>query len=285
MEKPNKKEVIMKPPSTEERVETESESIYDEYIYIEEKRIKDVLHKTKLKSIFDEYGYIDEERRKDVLHFMIKYYSYGTEMEGDNKFLDDNYEVARLIKILRQCKEVVITGVIENPQNDKEKRGQAVKTKICAEHTFLHLDYYLNTLLEYQQNEWYQYEFGWEFKDRIDYQASPFNFTEPYTKIELEQIIEYEKEEHRKHIKYAGKTSRQKIGHGLIFAENEMQEAGLFSKLSQGKTREYAFLFDCFVAMGKIPIPEEEMNNSEKYTYVKDSIKTCKNYQEKLNNR
>ncbi|MCK9627506.1 MAG: hypothetical protein M0R37_02815 [Bacteroidales bacterium] len=264
MEKPNKFEGINKPLSVEERV------------------------KTKLKSIFDEYGYIDEERRKKILGIMVMDYAMGMVMEGDNNFLmNDNYEVAKLIKILRQCKEVVITGVIENPQNDKERKGQATKTKICAEHTLLHLDYFLNTLLEYQQDGFYQYHFKWEFKDEIDNQYNPMdsiNFTEPYTKIELEQIIEYEKERHIKKIKNAEKTSRQKIGGRLLFIENNMQNAGLFSTLSEGKTREYAFLFDCFVAIGKIPIPEIEMNNSEKYTFVKDCMKTYKNYQIKLSN-
>ena len=60
-----------------------------------------------------------------------------------------------------------------------------------------------------------------------------------------------------------------------------MQERGIFSNHSQGKTREYAFLFDCYVAYGKIPVPEIEMNNSEKYTYIKDCIKTYKNYNKK----
>lgn len=253
MEKPTKIEGIKNPSSIEERV------------------------KTKLKTIFDEYGYIDEIRRKKILGILVMDYSMGMVLEGDNNFISpDNYEVANLIKVLRQCKEVVVTGVIENPQNDKERKGQATKTKICAEYTFLHLDYFLNTLLEYQQDGFYQYQFKWEFKDEIDYQNNPFNFTEPYTKIELEQIIEYEKEKYINNLKEL--TSRQKIGKRLSFIEEQMQQEGFFSKKSEGKAKEYAFLFDCFVNIGKIPIPEYRMTDSEKYSFVKESLKTYDNY-------
>jgi len=248
-----------------------------------EEKVKD-----RLKAVFDKYGYIDEEVRKRVLGIMVMDYAMGMVMYGDDNFaMNDNLEVAKLIRIFRQCDEVVITGVIEHPQNAKERKGQTTKTKVCSKYTFFMLECFLNTLLEYQQDGFYQYEFNWEFKNDLADQYNPMipmNFTEPFTKSELEKIIQYEIDKNIGHTKDK-RTRKQKIGQRLSFIEMIMQEQGLFSTHSQGKTREYAFLFDCFVAMDRIPIPEIEMNNSEKYSYIKDCITTYKNYIKRLKDR
>jgi len=250
--------------------------------YDKKKEILEQEARNILEPILDEYGYIDEERRGKTLAIMVREYVMGVGLglyEGDIFELQDNLEVAKLIRILRQCEEVVVTGVIEYPQNDKEIKTQTTKTAIRSNFVFLMLEYFLNTLLEYQQDGFYQYKFKWDDKDYLsdeDISIKNMNFTEPYTPDELEQIIEYETRIHRIFAKRM--TTKQNIGSKISYVKYMMHEQGLFSTDSQGKTREYAFLFDCFVAMDRIPVPEDDMNNSEKYIYIKDCIKTYRNY-------
>jgi len=57
--------------------------------------------KEKLKAVFDKYGYDDEERRKKILGLMVFNYCLNKTLE--KTIFPDNYEVAKLIKVLRQC--------------------------------------------------------------------------------------------------------------------------------------------------------------------------------------
>jgi hypothetical protein len=232
--------------------------------------------KEKLKAVFDKYGYDDDERRKKILGLMVFNYCLNKTLE--KTIFPDNYEVAKLIKVLRQCKEVVVTGTIENPQNDMERKEQLAKTTICSRYTFLFLDLFLNTLLEDQQDGLYQFRFDWEFKEEIDDEPNGYNFTEPYTKNELEQIIEYEKGNYIKKRTRKKLTPKQLLGQSLSLVETQMLDAGFFSGKSEGKAREYAFLFDCYVAIERIPVPDYEMTDSNKYTFVKDCIRTYQNH-------
>lgn len=268
----------------------------------------------KLIPIFDKYGYVKEEREKiiqTIVRFDIFYEPADKTSEGfqflksknlevaelkkvakidrdivikgtDVKFLKhNNREVAKLIKILRQCNKVVIKGTIENPQNDTERKGQSVTTTICSGYTFFFLDLFLNTLLDYQQEDLYQDLFSWKDKEEIDDQYDLLKFKEPYTKKELEQIIEYENKEYEKEEKRQ-LTSKQILGERFFFVEVEMLETGFFSEKSEGKVREYAFLYDCFVILEQISIPDYKITDSEKYTFVKDCIRTYINHQNNL---
>ena len=264
----------------------------------------------KLIPVFDKYGYVKEER-EEIIQTMVRFDIFDDPAdktyEGfqfpksknlevaelkkianidrdivikgtDVKFLKhNNREVAKLIKILRQCKKVVIKGTIENPQNDTERKGQSVTTTICSEYTFFFLDLFLNTLLDYQQDDLYQDHFSWKDKEEIDDQYNLLKFKEPYTKKELEQIIEYENKEYKR--KEEGQlTSKQILGKRFFFVEIQMLKTGFFSEKSEGKAREYAFIYDCFVILEQTSIPDYEMTDSEKYTFVKDCIRTYINH-------
>ena len=79
------------------------------------------------------------------------------------------------------------------------------------------------------------------------------------------------------------KTS-EPLGKKFSQAEKIMLQAGFFSGKSKGKTREYAFIYDFYVIRRKVPFPEPEMTNSEKYKYVRNCVIAYQKYLKKIEN-
>lgn len=232
--------------------------------------------------------------KKEEIQKLVQYYGYElngyqigllqieTDIQESNHIqYIDNIEIANLIQFFESCygKEINLKGVINYPQNNKERKGQSQKGVIKNELLLEYLIYSLHTLLEYNQEGEYQYKFNWEFKEYIE--ESPFSFTEPYSKEELEHIIKYEKDKNKKH----NFNRNAKLGRRLKFVYIKFKEAGIFGK---SKTKEFSFLYDWYVIVGKINkgkhtelyIHTGETGN-DKYHIVKDLIKAYETFEKK----
>lgn len=234
-----------------------------------------------LKALFDKYGYVDENRNERI--FDQIFYGMQHIILSEEPYTDiDCYELVKLIKTLRQCKKVKITGTIENPQNDTERKGQPAEAEICDEGIFRLLDSFLNTILEHVQGDFYEMTFNWEKKGRNKDADPYFNFTKVYNEKELDLIYKTEEMAYNRYQNNSNLSFKQKRGNRFSLVKRTMLEEGFFSGESKGKAREYAFIYDFFVATRKISVPKFEMTNSEKFDHVKECIETHQNYLEKI---
>lgn len=231
-------------------------------------RFKKVME--SLPAVFDKYGYNYEEQKE--LKNLV--YHYFLESIDAYRYLPDNYKVAKLLRILYQCKEVVVSGTIKYPQTDTDRKGHPVYTTICHGNTMNQLILFLNALLERDACGAYEREFNWEPKIRYDFPEETTKMIDCYTYKELDQILAYEKENgEKKRKENEALTENQKLGQWLFDLYMNMVHEGYFSGKSKEKTREYAFLHDCFVVIGCFDPPEfETMTNSEKYDVVRSRI-------------
>jgi len=249
--------------------EEKLKAIFDKKGYIDEK--------DELRALFDSYGYVDE-KQEDVLN-EIRY--GGIHLVSIDDYSSSIYEMAKLAKTLRLCEKVEIRGTITNPQTDMDIKGQLATADICTFSTFMYLDYFLSSLIKYQRSVLYQERFLWESSvDRI-FHKYIHGLDHLYTEDQLEKIIEYETKVYLEE-KRTKPTLDQYLGKKFSQAEKIMLQAGFFSGESKGKAREYAFIYDFFVATRKISVPKFEMTNSEKFDHVKECIETHQNYLEKI---
>lgn len=107
-------------------------------------------------------------------------------------------------------------------------------------------------------------------------QEDPF-FTEPYTDEELNEIIAYESnQEERKNL-----SKNALIGKRLVFLHEFLSKKNIFGNCVRGeRTKEYCFLYDYLVLIGKANDIGKEHSGSagkEKYTNVKNWISAYNN--------
>lgn len=251
--------------------EEKLKAIFDKKGYIDEK--------DELRALFDSYGYVDE-KQEDVLN-EIRY--GGIHLVSIDDYSSSIYEMAKLARTLRQCEKVEIRGTITNPQTDMDIKGQLATADICTFSTFMYLDYFLSSLIKYQRSVLYQERFLWESSvDRI-FHKYIHGLDHLYTEDQLEKIIEYETKVYLEE-KRTKPTLDQYLGKKFSQAEKIMLQAGFFSGKSKGKTREYAFIYDFYVIRRKVPFPEPEMTNSDKYKYVRNCVIAYQKYLKKIEN-
>lgn len=244
--------------------------------------------KVEFEALCNMYGYVSILNNRNA--FML--FSYFTsENDWKDLVIGNNLKIALFIKFLKSCagSRIQLTSTISNP--DKGEVKGSTKKIIIDDKLLLDNIYLLaNTLLEANSDGTYQYEFDWEFKDKVKYkrglapvyeiQESPF-YTEPYTDEELNSIIAYESSrEKRKEL-----TPNALIGKRLDFIYNTLVKQKIFGNSARGeKTKEYSFLYDYQVLIGianNIGIGFSGCIGKEKYTNVKNWISAYKNHTEK----
>lgn len=189
----------------------------------------------------------------------------------------NNKQIAELIKFLRSCdgNPLKISGIIKKPYKGQVK-GSNISFNLNDKHTLYYLEQFLNTILERNQDGFYQYKFGWNFKEPIKYYkgTAPYYeieedsfFTEPYTDEELDKIIKYEKE--RNQLKL---TKNGKLGRACYYLYSALEKQGI---LGNSKTKDYSFIYDILVIKGKANDVGEGFSGTigkEKYQTIKNWI-------------
>lgn len=107
-----------------------------------------------------------------------------------------------------------------------------------------------NSYLEEIQDGLYQYQFNWEFREYMNEKGCE-HFTIPYTKEELEMILNYERQE-------TERIRKGKITNKLKWKINKIREEfrreGVFSNEAKELTsKEYQFLYDTLSVLGFFP--------------------------------
>lgn len=230
------------------------------------------------------YGYTSILDDKKV--FMLFSY-FISEDDWKDLVIGNNLKIALFIKFLKSCagSSIQLTSTVSNPI-EGEVKG-TVKKIIVDDELLLDNIYLLaNTLLEANSDGFYQYEFDWEFKDKVQYkrgiapvyeiQEDPF-YTEPYTDAELSKIVAYElDQEERKILPKNALTGKR-----LAFLHESLSKKSIFGNCARGeKTKEYCFLYDYLVLIGKANELGNEYSGSvgkEKYTNVKNWIGSYNN--------
>ncbi|WP_291528847.1 hypothetical protein [Bacteroides sp. UBA939] len=202
--------------------------------------------------------------------------------------IGNNLKIALFIKFLKSCagNGIQLIGTVSNPEKGEVKG--TVKKFVLDDELLLDNIYLLaNTLLEANSDGFYQYEFGWEYKDKIQYkegiapvyeiQEDPF-YTEPYTDEELNTITAYELSKEKKNVL----SPNALIGKRLSFIYNALSQKNIFGNSARGeKTKEYCFFYDYLVIIGKTNNIGAEYSGSvgkEKYTNVKNWINAYQNH-------
>ncbi len=244
--------------------------------------------KVEFEALCDMYGYVSIRNNKNA--FMLFSY-FISENDWKDLVIGNNLKIALFIKFLKSCagNGIQLTSTVSNPEKG-EVKGSAKKIIIDDELLLDNIYLLANTLLEANSDGTYQYEFDWEFKDKIKYkrglapvyeiQESPF-YTEPYTDEELNSIIAYESNrEKRKNL-----TPNASIGKRLSFIYNALIKQKIFGNTARGeKTKEYSFLYDYLVLIGitnNIGTGYSGYIGKEKYTHVKNWISAYQNHTEK----
>ena len=107
-----------------------------------------------------------------------------------------------------------------------------------------------NSYLEEIQDGLYQYQFNWEFREYMNEKGCE-HFTIPYTKEELEMILNYERQETER-IRKGKITNRLKWKINKI--REEFRREGVFSNEAKELTsKEYQFLYDTLSVLGFFP--------------------------------
>ena len=127
-----------------------------------------------------------------------------------------------------------------------------------------------NTLLEEIQDGLYQYKFNWEFRENMNEEGYE-HFTKPYTKEELEMILNYERQEVEKRKKSQTKGLKRNIN----ALRKTFREDGIFDKKAKELTsKEYQFLYDSLSVLGFYPKENMEIfSGIDKKEALRDYIR------------
>lgn len=244
--------------------------------------------KAEFMALCSRYGYTSILNDKKI--FML--FSFFTSKDDwKDLVIGNNLKIALFIKFLKSCagNGIQLTSTVSNPGKGEVKG--TVKKFILDDKLLLDNIYLLaNTLLEANSDGIYQYEFDWEYKEKIQYkmgiapvyeiQEDPF-YTEPYTDEELNTITNYELSKEKKKVL----SPNALIGKRLSYIYNVLSQKSIFGKAVRGeKTKEYSFLYDYLVIIGETNDIGAEHSGSvgkEKYTYVKNWINAYQNHTEK----
>lgn len=233
---------------------------------------------------------IDIEREQ--LQKLVEYYGYTLSNVVINRCLlfsfqvdaaeigipsGNNKQIAELIRFLRSCEgsPLKISGTIQKPYKGQVK-GTNLSFNLNDKYTLFYLELFLNTILEKNQEGFYQYKFGWDFKQPVRYyleggiiEEDSF-FTELYTDEELSKIIEYEKEKESNQPKF---TENAKLGKLCYYFYSVLEEQGV---LRNHKTKAYSFIYDFLAIKGNLNNIGEGFSGTigkEKYQVIKNLIK------------
>lgn len=194
----------------------------------------------------------------------------------------DCLELAKLLKIIRQCDKLEIKGTIKYPQSNADTITEIAKTTISHNLTTSLLKHIISTWIEVQKGWEYSYKLGWDEKKPVRELCSDnnaiapeqrivktgiFKLYEEYTKEELEQIIKYEQSKGTDQL-----TDNQKLGRRLALLYDSFIQHNIFQEGCRGKVIQYAFLYDYFV-INKL-LNEDVRGNSDKHNIVKDLIRS-----------
>ena len=183
-------------------------------------------------------------------------------------FYRNNYEIAELIRLLSDSiqadSELKISTTIKG-----------IRKEVCLNnYSSIKRDLWLfaNTFLEYRQDGLYQFEFDIPFKEELqdgDDNYLTKNHTEPYSEIELSQIIEYEK----KSILNFEKSSKNRLAFKIQRIVDHYREEHVFnSDMKTIATNEACFLYDILNELGAIQA-DQSANNQDKYEFIKKELR------------
>lgn len=180
----------------------------------------------------------------------------------------DKYEIAELIRLL--------TDSIEAESDLKISTTiKGIRKEVCLNSNssiIPDLWFFVNTFLDYTQDGIYQFEFDIPFKedlqDRDDCYLSKA-YTEPYSKTELSQIIEYEKMK----IQNYEKSSKNMLAFKIQRIVEHYREEHIFDSTKKTiATNEACFLYDVMNLLGAIQA-DQSANNQDKYEFIKKELR------------
>lgn len=251
---------------------------------------KTILDRLELKA--NEYGYneggkiITDFAKRRFLLMPDTLYPYFKNLE-ERGLLEgaDKLELAKLILFLRSSKR--------NQLNlSSTAKGRTQQATIKNNITLEIFEIWANTMLDLEQEGFYQFLFEWKKKTKIIWEYKPIlgvpskkhcYYKEPYTDSELHTIIAYEKKSREK--KEIFKSIKIKIGGRAVDIQRQFYNVGLFSNLGskggEGITKEFSFIYDCLEIMRDIEHNEEIETQKQKY----DKIKYCIEAFYKANNK
>lgn len=213
----------------------------------------------KIKAIMDYYGISDFEIPDKLNHDIkasaskrLAFYLTFTNVSTISSELEvSRKELAEFIKFLRACEGSAITlkGIITNPQKNDIKGTEKI-TKISDKYFLSWLELFVNTWLEREQDEIFQYLFKWESKKPLSYtnkegeKEDDCFFTEPYSNEEIEEIISF----YGKEIKsYEERTKNGELGRLASKLLSIIEPV----KQEWTQTKLYSFVYDIMKAGGK----------------------------------
>lgn len=178
---------------------------------------------------------------------------------NDNLFISQSYKnLINLSYLLKTAKD--------KQTEIKIKSGDINYTLNC-EQIIIDLILFVDTLIEYKQDGYFQYKFNWEFKQPIEHDVFD-NLTEPYSNEETLSILKLVDEENIFKVKpISGASYRTKA------VIKRLRNSGIFdSNCKTIKTNEACFIYDLLVIYGDID-EDFSANNQDKYQHIKRLMK------------
>jgi len=221
----------------------------------------------EIKALAVKYEITLEERH--LKRFNIFYMFYANEAVNIYEKIEDNITsklalaeyILMLSKALENKKGIEVSTTIKG-----------IKEKVyLPSNNFIYLSWLqANTSLEIMQDGDYQYKFNWEFKENMTEEGYE-HFTEPYTKEELEMILNYERQK-----KEGIKKRKTKLPKSQINAiRNTFRKDGVFSNEAKELTaKEYQFLYDSLSVLGFFEKEKMEiLSGTDKKEVLRDYIR------------
>lgn len=224
----------------------------------------------EIKALAVKYGITLEERH--LKRFNIFYMFYANESyeavniyEKIEDYITSKLALAEYILMLSKA--------LENKKGiEVSTTIKGIKEKVyLSSNNFIYLSWLqANTSLEIMQDGDYQYKFNWEFKENMTEEGYE-HFTEPYTKEELEMILNYERQE-----KEGIKKRKTKLLKSQINAiRKTFRKDGVFSNEAKELTsKEYQFLYDSLSVLGVFEKEKMEIfSGTDKKEVLRDYIR------------
>lgn len=246
---------------------------------------------TELDNLIEEYEFSLTDTEKDCLINEIFYY-LNCIVDQEEVVSSDSQQIAELIKFLRSCmgNEIQLTSKVEYPYQGQIK-GWNIKCSINDYRLIYCLEKWLNFFLDREIYKIFQplspdlankLELGEDIEYEITdnpYSGEDIDFDigvpySPHSDEALNRIIE-----DGKTAKERIYTERAKIGDKCGWLLHAIQESQVIPDKTT-KTKLYSFVYDCLVLLYQVIFIGKGFQGGigrEKYTLVRDWIRTAKN--------
>lgn len=236
----------------------------------------------KFKATLDINSLIDDNKVLAVsekINFLIKKYGFKMK-ESEKSFLIKDYtlslglnEIANLVpsEIPPRTELIELSYILKTSlktKNEIKIKSGNLNSSLLSKKNISDLILMIDSLIEYNQDGYYQYKFDWKFKEYISH--SKFNLTEPYSDEETLKILELERAEY---IDINDKKYNNGTASKANYIIKRMRKLEVFDNSCKTlRTIEACFIYDLLVVYGYFP-EDVTANNQDKYQFIKKELR------------